>query len=133
MPLDARDIAGFVFANGSATLRARIIDAVGNPVGPSAVASATMTVWLLDDQDPAARTAVAGQQGVAVTPAAVLTETLAIDAAWTRDNVGFNFQHTLDVSVAPAFPAAGSVYLVEYLLTPTVGQVIVVRFRCNCI
>ncbi len=61
----------------------------------------------------------------------VLFNSLQTDSLWTVDATGYNFRHVLDVSTSPAFAVAGRRYLVEYQLTPAVGQVIVVRFRIN--
>ncbi len=61
----------------------------------------------------------------------VLFNSLQTDSLWTVDVTGYNFRHTPDVSTNAAFAVAGRRYLVEYQLTPALGQVIVVRFRIN--
>ena len=61
----------------------------------------------LDPHNPDVRTAIEGHQDVAVTPAGVLFDMLQRDAAWTRDAVGYNFRHEIDVSQHEAFAAAG--------------------------
>ena len=38
------------------------------------------------------------------------------DDCWTRDELGYNFRHALDVSTDHAFATAGRDYLVEYRL-----------------
>ena len=48
-------------------------------------------------------------------------------------DVGYNFKHVLDVSEHQAFPTAGRAYRVVYELSPTSGQVILVRFRVHAI
>ena len=60
-------------------------------------------------------------------------DTLQTDPAWTVDTTGYNFRHVLDVSAHQAFTLAGRRYLVEFQLTPVVGQVILARFRINVI
>jgi hypothetical protein len=50
------------------------------------------------------------------------------DPPWDVDEVGFNFRHEIDVTESPAFVTAGRRYRVQYVLTPTDGQPIVVRF-----
>ncbi len=130
---DANDIYGAAFKNGSATLLARVIDQSGNNVLPAGINSVKYTVYLLNDQNPDARTAVAGHTDASLSVAAVLFATLQTDPLWTVDATGYNFRHVLDVSAHPAFAVAGRRYLVEYQLTPGAGQVILVRFRINVI
>jgi hypothetical protein len=60
-------------------------------------------------------------------------DTLQTDPIWTVDAIGYNFRHVLDVSAHPAFAIAGRRYLIEYQLTPTAGQTILVRFRLSVI
>ena len=90
-------------------------------------------MYLLDDQNSDSRTAVAGHTDVTLPVADVIFSTLQTDAIWTVDTTGYNFRHVLDVSAHPAFAVAGRRYLVEYQLTPAVGQMILVRFRINVI
>ena len=130
---EATDIHGTVFKNGSATLLARIVGAGGTNITQADIGSVAYTVFLLDDQDPDARTAITGHDHVALNVAAVVLNALGTDPLWTVDAVGYNFRHVLDVSAHAAFAVAGRRYLVEYRLTPVVGQVIVVRFRLNAI
>ena len=80
-----------------------------------------------------AATAVTGHTNVTLTVADVIFSTLQTDPMWTVDAIGYNFRHVLDVSAHPAFAIAGRRYLIEYQLTPTVGQIILVRFRINVI
>jgi len=130
---DARDIHGNAYKNGSATLLARVVGDDGTAVSPGDISSARYSVYLLDDQDPDARTPVAAHQDVAIGVGQVLFDTLQTDDLWTVDQVGYNFRHVLDVSANPAFAIAGRRYLVEFQLTPVSGQVILVRFRVNVI
>jgi hypothetical protein len=133
MPRDATDIYGTVQKNGTATFLARIVDATDALVRPAAIAAVQYCVYLLDDQDPDQWTAVTGHDRVALTVAAVVLDQVQTDSLWTADTLGYNFRHELDVSVCQAFPTAGRHYLVEYTLTPTLGQVIKVRFRVYAI
>ncbi len=125
----ASDIAGTVFKNGSATLLARVVGAGGAPVVRAGLASARYTVYLLDENDPDAATAVAGHTAVAVPVASLVFDTLQKDALWDVDGVGYNFKHVLDVSTHQAFAAAGRAYRIVFELVPASGQVILVRFR----
>jgi len=130
---DATDIHGSVFKNGSVTLLARIVGAGGANVVQADISAIQYTVYLLDDQDPDARSGVSGHTDVALSVAAVLFNSLQTDPRWTVDATGYNFCHVLDVSAHQAFTIAGRRCLVEYRLTPSGGQVIVVRFRSNVI
>jgi hypothetical protein len=128
---DARDIDGSAFKNSSATLMARIVGAAGVNIARSDVVAVRYTVFLLDDQDPDARTAITGHEDAALAVSGAIFDSLQIDPMWTVDAFGYNFRHVLDVSTHQAFAVAGRRYLVEYRLTPAAGQVIVVRFRIN--
>jgi len=130
---DAGDIHGTAFKNGSATLLARVVGGGGQAIAQADIASAEYSVYLLDDQDADARTAVTGHAGVSLNVADVIFNSLQTDALWTVDTTGYNFRHVLDVSANAAFAAAGRRYLVEFTLTPASGQVILVRFRINVI
>ena len=130
---DAQDIHGTVFKNGSATLLARVVGADGEPVTQADVAAAAYSVCLLDEDDPDGETAVAGHTDVSLSVSAVIFDELQTDALWTKDAVGYNFKHALEVAEDPAFPTAGRSYRIVYELTPVAGQVILVRFRVHAI
>jgi hypothetical protein len=130
---EAQDIHGSVFKNGSATLLARVVGAGGVPVTRADVASIKYTVYLLDDQDPDQQTAVAGHAGVPLAVADVVYDTPQTGPLWTRDTIGYNLMHVLDVSAHQAFATAGRSYRIVYELTPSSGQVILVRFRVHAI
>jgi hypothetical protein len=130
---DAQDIHGTVFKNGSAVFLARVVDADGAPVVRAAIASVRCSVYLLDDQDPDVQLPIAGHGDVALAVTDVLHDALQTGGGWTRDALGYNFRHVLDVSAHPAFAVAGRNYRVEYLLAPPTGQVVRLRFRVHAI
>jgi hypothetical protein len=130
---EAMDIYGTAFKNGSATLMARIVGATGVNVVQADIAAIRYSVYMLDDQNPDGRAAVAGHSQVTLPVYQVVFNSLQNDATWTVDAIGYNFRHVLDVSTHPAFAVAGRRYLIEYALTPTAGQVILVRYRINVI
>ena len=133
MPTDHADTYGTVAKNGTATLLDRAVDAVGTVLTQSAIASATYSIYLLDDDDPNARTVVTGHSAASLTVSAILYNTLQTDATWTKDSTGYNFKHTVPIATSNAFAIAGRNYLVEYILIPTSGQKIFIRFRLACI
>ncbi|MHC4179512.1 MAG: hypothetical protein ACYSWU_18525 [Planctomycetota bacterium] len=130
---DAADIHSTAFKNGSVTFLARVVGRDGANIVQADIASAEYSVYLLDDQDADSRTAVTGHTNVTLTVADVIFDTLQNDALWTADETGYNFRHVLDVSANQAFATAGRRFLVEFALTPSSGQVILVRFRINVI
>jgi hypothetical protein len=130
---DAIDIYGTAFKNGSATLLARVVGQGGADVVQADLSAVRYTVYLLDDQDPDSRTAVANHTGVSLLVAQVIFDSPQLDPLWTVDEIGYNFRHVLDVSPHQAFSIAGRNYLVEYQLTPMAGQMILVRFRLHVI
>jgi len=128
---EALDTHGTAFKNGSATLMARIVGPDAGNITQADIDTVAYSVYLLDDQNADNRTSVEGHSSVALTVADVIFDTLQTNAVWTVDATGYNFLHVLDVSEHQAFAVAGRRYLVEYQLTPTDGQVILVRFRLN--
>jgi hypothetical protein len=130
---DARDIHGTVFKNGSATLLARVVGATGTPVTQADIAAVKYSIYLLDEDDPDSQTAVTGHVAVPLSVSAVIFDALQTDSLWTKDAVGYNFKHVLDVAAHPAFAAAGRSYRIVYELTPAAGQVILVRFRVHAV
>jgi len=129
----ATDIHGQVFRDGSATLLARAVGGTGSPLVQADVASAQYTVYLLDEKNPDTWTPVTGHTNVSVPIDALIFDTLQTDNLWTVDATGYNFRHVLDVSAQPAFAIAGQSYLIVFELTPTIGQVILLRFRLKSI
>jgi hypothetical protein len=127
------DIFGTTMKNGTATLMARIVGHDAALATPDDIASVDYSIYLLDDDDPDARSAVTGHDEVSLTVADVLFTSLQTDDRWTVDTTGYNFRHTIDISSNQAFTIAGRRYLVEYRLTPDEGQVIIARFRVNVI
>lgn len=128
---EAADLHGTAMKNGTVTLMARIVGVDAVNIIRADIASIQYSIYLLDDRDADARTSVAGHTDVSLTVADVVFDSLQTDALWTVDTTGYNFRHVPDVSTDAAFAIAGRRYLVEYRLTPVVGQVILVRFRIN--
>ena len=129
----ASDIYGVVFKNGSATLLARVVGGDDTPVQQADIDSAEYSVYLLDEDDPDAATVVTGHDGVSIDVSSLIFDTLQTDSVWDVDETGYNFKHVLDVSAEEAFTEAGRSYRIVLELTPTSGQVILVRFRVHAI
>ncbi len=129
----ATDIQGVVFKNGTATLLARIVGADATEINQANISSIRYSIYQLDESDPDAATAVSGHDDESLSTSAVVFNSLQLDPLWTVDATGYNFRHEIDVSTNPAFAVAGPYYRVRYELTPTSGQVIVVRFKLRVI
>lgn len=125
----AEDVHGIVFKNGTATMLARVVGADAANVTQSDISTGTYSIYLLNDQDADSRTAVTGHTDAALVVADVIFDTLQTDAIWTKDSTGYNFKHEIVISSNEAFAIAGREYLVEVSLTPTSGELILVRFR----
>lgn len=133
MPTDHADVYGTVAKNGTATLLGRVVDSTNTALTQSAISSITYSIYLLDDQNPDTRTAVANHSAVALTVASVIFNTLQTDSVWSKDSTGYNFKHTIPIATYVAFAIAGRNYLVEYTITPVTGQKIILRFRLAAI
>ncbi len=120
------DIYVPVFKNHSARLCAYVA-LNGADIHQADVSSILYSIYLLDQNDPDKRTVVAGHTNVSLAPADVLFDTLQSDTQASE----YNFRHTIPVSLHNAFTIAGRNYLVEYAMTPVVGERILVRFRMN--
>ncbi len=133
--MNAYDVLGPVFKNGSATLLARVVGSDGTVLQQADIASVAYTIYLLDDDDPDAAAEIEGHTDEAVDVASLIYDSLQTDDLWGTDvdTTGYNFKHVLDVSTDQAFEEAGRDYLVVFDLTPASGQVILVRFRVNAI
>ena len=129
----AEDVHGIVFKNGTATMLARVVGADAANVTQSDISTGTYSIYLLNDQDADSRTAVTGHTDAALVVADVIFDTLQTDAIWTKDSTGYNFKHEIVISSNEAFAIAGREYLVEVSLTPTSGELILVRFRTGVI
>jgi hypothetical protein len=129
----AADTFGTAFKHGSLTLLARVVGKDGVNIVQADIASVSYSVYLLDDQDADGRAAVEGHGDVSLSVSEVIFNTLQNDPLWTVDETGYNFRHVLDVTEHQAFTVAGRRFLVEFVLTPYSGQVILVRFRINVI
>jgi hypothetical protein len=130
---EAQVFFGAVFQNGSATFLARIVGADGFVVTPSGIAAVKYDVFLLDEQEPDRQTPVPGHTDASLAVGDVIASTLQRDAIWTKDAIGYNFKHAIDVSSHQAFALSDRQYRVAYQLTPTQGQAIVVRFCVHAI
>ena len=122
-----------VFKDGSATCMARVVGAAAEPITRSMLTSARYTVSLIDPQDEDADTPIEHHEAETLTISEVVFDALQVDDLWTADEGGYNFKHVIDVLTYQAFAIAGREYRVTYALTPTIGQVIIVRFRLKVI
>lgn len=133
MPTDAADLHTTLFKNGTAAFLARVVGPDGLPLAIADISEAAYSVFQLDERDPDRRTGVDGHVDVPLDPAECLFDELQTDPIWTRDALGYNFRHVIDVSEKPAFPKAGRNYLVEYRLESASDPTVLVRFRAYAI
>jgi hypothetical protein len=120
------DIYTTAFKNGTARLCARVfLD--GADIHRADVSAIAYSVFLLDEQDPDTRNAVAGHGAVSLDVEDVIFDTLQNDSQASD----YNFKHIVPIGVHPAFAIAGRKYLVEYTITPVVGEKLILRFRVN--
>jgi hypothetical protein len=126
----AVDVYETVNRDSAPVLMARVQNHAGAYITQASLASAKYTAYLFDANDPDARTVVTGHNAVAVTIASTVFDALQTAAPWDKDTTGYNFKHQPSIAVNNLFAIAGRHYLVVYTLTPTSGEVILVRFRC---
>ena len=135
----AKHIQGTVLKGGTAIFLARLVNNSGALLTQSTLSSGAYTISRLDPNDPDSETAVTGHSAASLTIASVIYDTLQLDELWKNDEgdyidtIGYNFKHQPDISTNGAFAVAGARYKINYRLTPSSGQVIVVAFEVGCI
>lgn len=120
------DIHTTAFKNGTLRLCARVYRD-GVDIRRADVSAVAYSLFLLDEQDPDSREAVAGHNAVSLAAADVIFDTLQSDSQASN----YNFKHVIPISIHPAFTIAGRNYLAEYTIVPVVGERIILRFRVN--
>jgi hypothetical protein len=131
--MQASEYQGVVFKNGPAILLARVVGANGAALVQADVSTIVYTISQLDEDHPDEETPISGHSGVSLVVANVIYNALQLDALWDADATGYNFKHVVDISPNQAFPTAGKSYRVKHTLTPTSGEIILVRFRLAAI
>lgn len=117
---------GSVFIKSSCTCIARVGDEAGVAITQAGVALITYSVFSLDSKGT--RTVVPGHDGASVSVTNAVFDDMQTDQRWEKDSTGYNFRHTIDISINAAFATVGQ-YCVEYLITPyPSGQRSVLRF-----
>ena len=107
--------------------RVRIWD--GTDAQQADISSITYSIFALDPDDDDVRDAVTGHVDITVTTAGTVYDTLQTDTAASD----YNFLYIPVISSNAAFEDVGTVYLVEFLIAPTVGEVIIERFKVTAI
>ena len=128
MLTEVGDLTGNVFVGGTLTALARVVDWANALLVQSAVSTITYTIT-----DPSG-SPVTGHNNVSLTIADVIFDTLQTSPAglWTADSTGFNFAHTIDISSNPAFAVTGT-HVLQYVITPTSAQPVLVRYSITAI
>jgi len=103
--------------------RVRIWD--GTDAQQADITSIVYSIYALDPDDEDSRTAVTGHTAGSVSVAATIYDTLQTDTAASN----YNFKFIPVISTNAAFEDTGTTYLVEFTITPAVGQVFIERFR----
>ena len=125
---EASDIYTTAHKNGTRRLDARVRNWDGDDILQADISSIAYTAYLLDASNPDTRTAITGHSAVSLTIADVIFGTLQTD----EYSSNYNFSHTPPIGTTNLFTIAGRDYLIEYTITPTSGEKIIVRFRVAC-
>jgi hypothetical protein len=126
MAIEAR---GTVNVGGTVACMARVrnVDTAAY-ITPSTVSTITYSIYSLDESTQA-RTAVSAHSAVSVVVASSVYDTLQTTLGWDDDTTGFNFRHVINISSNAAFATVNTTYVVEFTITPTSGQKILVPFK----
>ena len=93
------------------------------------ITSITYSIFALDEDNEDTRGTVTGHEDVSIVVADVIYNTIQSDEAATN----YNFAHIPLISSNAAFGDTGTIYLVEYKLTPVVGELIIERFKVTAV
>jgi hypothetical protein len=124
---ESADVYTTAFKNGTRRLDARVRNWDGDDILQADISSIAYTAYLLDASNPDTRTAIDGHTAVTLDKADVIFDTLQTDE-YSSD---YNFSHTPPIGTTNLFTIAGRDYLIEYTITPTSGEKIIVRFRVH--
>jgi len=72
---------------GALMLRARLVDGAGRPIRAADVAAVDLSIRSVESNGTV--------EAFEMNPCELLLPTLAIDPAWTTDEIGYNFRHDL--------------------------------------
>jgi lysophospholipase L1-like esterase len=131
----ATEIEATIPTASSPAMLARVIDALsGEPLDPLEIRRASYDIELLDERDPASRSAVEGHQGVILESRDVLLSGLTLDALWgNTDAVGYNVLFIPSATVYMAFADPGRYYRTVLRLHPWSGPTVPLHFRVRTI
>ena len=124
---------GRIFKNSTGTFMAKIIGADAAEIAQADISSIAYSVYGRDPDCEDTQTVVSGHDGVTLTVASVVFDTLQTDSRWTVDTTGYNFRFEIDTSEDEAFTVRGTKYLVHVELTPITGQVIDALWTIDCV
>ncbi len=134
------DVSGEVPQGGSPILTRRVVGNSGTAITQASLTSIAYSVYTFD-LDTKVRTVVANHSAVSINKTDVIFDTLQTDIFWRNADGqlldptdGYNFRHQVPHLVTTTtFATAGTVYLVEYTLTPVSGEPILLRFLLTCV
>lgn len=114
-------IEGIVWEDGGAFFMARVTGRDAANITQAVVSSISYKVYDLKELPPTEKASGT------LTVSSVIFDSLQTDSRWT-DSTGYNFRHEMP---AASFPNGDRNYQVEYLFTPTSGEVFWVIFKVN--
>jgi hypothetical protein len=101
--------------SGSAVIMARIVDAAGKPLRPTAVESLNYSM--------------AGDERQPLRAHDVLLDSLERNGVWTVDREGYNFRHEIELGRTDEAAKSGNRHEIRYELTPIGGPMTLMRFQ----
>lgn len=109
---------GVVFEDSGATLMARVMGASATAIQQADITSVTRNIYN--------RLSATLIGTTALTVSGVVFDTLQTDARWTKDGTGYNFRDSI---AAASFASGSTVYRIEYVFVPAVGENFHVAFE----
>jgi hypothetical protein len=122
--VNRRIFTGNVTVSESATFLMRLLNAGGNPIGSTALSSATVAVSRVQDDDPTEIEAIASHL---IDLSDSYFTGLQDDFQWegsdppNAERKGYNFRYSLPTTIDP-FPYPESRYLVDFTFYPAAGE-----------
>jgi hypothetical protein len=114
--------------NELVVLLARLIDGDGLRIRPKDVSAIECSIYEVNSYRREC-TAATGYDAVSLAVENVMLDSLRTDWPWKVDDVGYNFRHEVSLGDKALTPRADAHIEVQYVLTPTSGENVRMRFQ----
>ncbi len=126
--IESNGVCGAAVGSESIILLARLVGNAGLEIGPEDLAAIEYSIYSVDAHRRF-RTAVFSQLAVPLDVRGVVLDSLRRDRVWKVDDVGYNFRHEIALAEQAISPWGPDHIDIEYVLTPSQGGKVRLRFQ----